>query len=489
MAIPSPKDLGACPRCARNITKGQSIEKIGNNGPSPIMAHVGCKPATAGQRAVLAPSSTADELRKLQSQVLTPEVVNTDDSDDGDYEDESAETPVTSGSALSLSQLEAIVARSGEIAGRIAADSIAAKAADLVGAAVKMVMPRFEERVGTQVAKNLEAVSRKIESDAAAKIAEAGAQIDSKVAEKIEEAGRVVTDTITAATVQARAELDKVLESLRKNQEVVHKIIRPDGSEHRFGEGEVFHEAFAEVLELATLGMNVFLVGPTGCGKTHLAQQIAQALGLRFGIISGTAGTTEAEFTGTSYPNISTGESVFITTDFVECFENGGVFLLDEADALDPNCFLKINAALANGVLPLPKRHSKPVARKHDSFVCIVAANTFGHGATREYCGRNKLDDATVDRFRAGTVEMGYDAGVETRYACPDHDVYTKFKSWRDNIESNKFRRVLSTRVMRDFYKLHRAGWDMERIADKLVAGWSDKEAIAVIGRKRGERP
>lgn len=219
------------------------------------------------------------------------------------------------------------------------------------------------------------------------------------------------------------------------------------------------------------------------CGKTHMSQQVAKALGKRFGMINGSAGTTESELFGTSYPNIATGESHFETTDFLECYENGGLFLLDEGDAMDPNCLLKLNSAIANGFCVVPKRRENRKAVRHKDFSFIMAANTWGTGATRQYCGRNKLDAATLDRFIGGTVPMDYDANVEKRYACPDPTLYAILVGWRQKIIANRFQRILSTRFMRDAYKLSTAlNKDITYIAQKLAGGWTSKECVAVFG-------
>src|SRR5437870_7640458 len=37
------------------------------------------------------------------------------------------------------------------------------------------------------------------------------------------------------------------------------------------------HEKFSEILDLAAHRMEVLMVGPAGCGKSHLAEQIAKA--------------------------------------------------------------------------------------------------------------------------------------------------------------------------------------------------------------------
>jgi ATP-dependent protease Clp ATPase subunit len=40
------------------------------------------------------------------------------------------------------------------------------------------------------------------------------------------------------------------------------------------------HERFAEILDVAAQRMEVLMIGPAGCGKSHLAEQIAKTLGV-----------------------------------------------------------------------------------------------------------------------------------------------------------------------------------------------------------------
>ncbi|MGL6095972.1 MAG: AAA family ATPase, partial [Fimbriiglobus sp.] len=188
-----------------------------------------------------------------------------------------------------------------------------------------------------------------------------------------------------------------------------------------------------------------FVVGDIvvhNCGKTFTAKQVAKVLGLRYGMISGSAGVTESHLFGTAFPNVATGESRYMTSSFIDIFENGGLFFLDELDAMDPNCLLAVNAALGNGYCPVPRRFDNPIAEQHPDFRFIAAANTWGQGANRMYCGRNKLDEATLDRFRGGTVPMDYDAAIELRWACPDVELYQVLKGWRERVMANGFQRI-----------------------------------------------
>jgi MoxR-like ATPase len=306
------------------------------------------------------------------------------------------------------------------------------------------------------------------------KMLEESAQTLQGMADSVEEALRaMVADTL----VNLRDCIDRQLVTVRP---VVHILRTPD-ADLVLGD-ELRHEAFSEVIELLSAGFNVFLPGPTGAGKTFLCHQIAQALEMDFGVIAGTAGTTESELLGSSYPNLQTGESVYHQSDFIRIYENGGVFLIDEGDAMDPNLLLKINAAVANGFCPVPKRFGKTIAHRHPKFMFCMAANTWGQGATRTYCGRNRLDEATLDRFRASTVPVDYSRELEYKL-CPDPELIRLLHRWRERIFSLGLQRVLSTRFIEACYRLkHQLGKSHRYIAERLTGGWTAKEISDVVG-------
>jgi MoxR-like ATPase len=242
---------------------------------------------------------------------------------------------------------------------------------------------------------------------------------------------------------------------------------------------EKVHEKFAEVLDLAAQRMEILMVGPAGCGKSHLAEQVAKALGLRFGSISCSAGMSEGQITGRLIPTGDGGRFEYQRSQFVEFYEEGGVFLLDEIDAADPNVLLVINQALANGHLPVPNRVGNPQAMRHPDFVLIAAANTFGNGANRMYVGRNQLDESTLDRFRIGQVVMDYDRDLE-RSILSDGDLLDRLWSTRQRAADCQLRRVVSTRFMAKASTMRAAGWSGEKIIGQLVCGWTHDERSKV---------
>jgi MoxR-like ATPase len=282
---------------------------------------------------------------------------------------------------------------------------------------------------------------------------------------------KLLSPTVDEATVRqiVMAEVKKAMDD---SPVVKIEVVRPDGSTHKV-EGHVRPE-FKKILTRASIGINILLVGPAGCGKTHLAHQVAEALGRPFASVSCTAGMSESALQGWLIPGENNGAFEYLSSDFVRMYEQGGVFLFDEIDGSDSNTLLFMNQALANGSFFLPIRKGASLVKRHPDFVCMAAANTFGTGANQTYAGRERLDESTLDRFRAGVVSLDYDQTFERKSVAPDLLAW----GWaiRKRISESRLRRVMSTRFLLDATKLLKAGETVEEIKATFFEGWSSDE-------------
>ncbi len=213
----------------------------------------------------------------------------------------------------------------------------------------------------------------------------------------------------------------------------------------------------------AKLGLHTLLVGPAGCGKTHAAGQLAEALELKFDHCCLTAGASETWLFGRQTPN------GFVNGGFAERYEFGGVFLGDEYDAIDANMALSINGALANGELYNPISGKK--IPKHKDFVFVGAANTMGKGADMTYTGRNRIDAASLDRFVVITVDYSKDLEKEL---CPDARIRTRLWNAREQLRKLKSPEIVSTRALVAVYKQVQAGITLEDALKSVTASWPD---------------
>ncbi len=256
----------------------------------------------------------------------------------------------------------------------------------------------------------------------------------------------------------------------------------PDGKSNTI-DGTVHHQ-LEEVLGLVEEGhKNVLMVGPAGSGKTTLAKNIAAALGLDFGFISLSQGVTESHLLGRLLPQAD-GSWQYQASRFVEIFENGGVFLLDEIDAADANLMVSINAALANGILANPNGR---IHHRHADTYIIAAANTWGRGADSSYVGRNALDASTLDRFVMSTALVDYDGQLEERLATPlTKEQRRELIDWvwtlREKIKFHKLRRIASTRLVAGSVAAMQAGRTLDQIKQRFFRNWSQDEIAKVEG-------
>lgn len=286
---------------------------------------------------------------------------------------------------------------------------------------------------------------------------------------------QVAQDAVTKATEEAKAIKD---EAERKNS--ILEIIMTLSDGKKVSHTGVFHAKFPKIVALAKARKNIFLYGPTGLGKSHICKQLAQVLGLNFAFIQCTSGMSEGQLGGRLLPVGKDGTFEYVISEFVRCYEQGGVFLLDEIDAADPNVLLLVNAALANSRMAVPNRPDDPYAVRHPDFVCVAAANTVGHGADRLYSGRNKLDAATLDRFQIGKVCLDYDETVD-RVLCPDDLLRGRLQRYRRAVLEHKMERAVSTRFMIDAHDMKsRAGWSDAEVDEALFSGWKADEVNKV---------
>jgi len=217
------------------------------------------------------------------------------------------------------------------------------------------------------------------------------------------------------------------------------------------------HAEFANVLKSVSAGVHVYLVGAAGTGKSTIAENVAKALDVPFAAKSVTAQTSEASLVGFVDAHGNT-----VRTPFRDVFENGGVFLLDEVDNGNPNVLNVLNSALANGVMAFPDG----MVKRHESFVGMASANTFGNGATAEYVGRNPIDAAFLDRFAMVAIDLdetleqsmldavGLDESVARTWL-------TAVRTSRQNVATYGLRVIVSPRATMDGAKLLAAGVDM----------------------------
>ena len=245
---------------------------------------------------------------------------------------------------------------------------------------------------------------------------------------------------------------------------------------------ELTHPAFTDVFEALHYKNSVCLVGPAGTGKSTLVKQVWDKLADinnmdakdTFQFIGCSAGLSEAQLLGKmdAHGKYHMGLAV-------DRFENGGLNLWDEADAMDGNAGLIRNAMLdGQGYIAVPNRTGEPIAWKNDNYFDASCMNTFGDGQDFTYSGRGQQDSATLDRLGDTTIFIDYDPSLEKAL------IGKQDQKWADMLWELRKRmndehldeRILSTRRFADAQVWAEAGKTRKWFIDRITVAWTREE-------------
>lgn len=208
----------------------------------------------------------------------------------------------------------------------------------------------------------------------------------------------LTTPQIDEAQIDALVD-KKVDAKLQQVRPTTITVKTPEGTHEIKG---ITHESFNDILTYVYNHQAVYMYGPAGTGKTFMASQIADAIGIPF-YYSGQL-SQEYKFSG-----FTDAMGHFQPTPFYKAWTEGGLFFLDELEKSFPDVVTCLNGALANGIYDFPAPIG--VKKMHPDFRCLAAGNTFGRGATGIYTAANQLDASTLNRFCF--VEVNYDKRIE----------------------------------------------------------------------------
>jgi hypothetical protein len=220
--------------------------------------------------------------------------------------------------------------------------------------------------------------------------------------------------------------------------------------------------------------LNVWLTGPTGSGKTSACEAAAKALSLPFG----SDGSLDADYKVLGFRDAN---GNIISTQFLDMYENGGIYVADEIDNWMPSALLSLNAALANGWVSSPRG----IIKRHSDCCVIACANTWGLGATSEYVGRTRLDAASLDRFQP-KIDWPYDERLERAIAHNmagdiGTDWFTTVANARAKARTNGLKVIISPRATYSGISLLNAGFDRNDVIDMTIcAGIAPEQKLAL---------
>ena len=240
----------------------------------------------------------------------------------------------------------------------------------------------------------------------------------------------------------------------------------------------VLHNRFEDILQTVSAGVHAYLVGSAGTGKSTIGKQVADSLNVPFASKSVSGQTPESSLVG-----YMAGDGNYVGTEFRRIFEFGGVFLLDEVDNGNPNVLNVLNSALANDSMAF----ADGMVQRHENFVAIATANTYGNGATAEYVGRNPIDKAFLNRF--ATIDIDIDERVEDAMlnsvglsAEVARLWITAIRKARTNVFANNLRVIVSPRNTLNGAK--QIGWGMapaKAFATQITAGLKPEQLDKVM--------
>jgi cobaltochelatase CobS len=273
-----------------------------------------------------------------------------------------------------------------------------------------------------------------------------------------------VKQLIESALVDERSHVRELLRDVRP---LVTNVVLPTG-ETRPVTG-LTHEIFPKVLRAVACGEHVWMTGSAGVGKSKIARQVAESLGVAFSAEPFNSQSSKADIKG--YKAIS--DNLYQSTGFRDRYEHGGVFLMDEIDASNPNILTVLNDALSNDSMSFPDG----MVQRHPQFVAIAAANTWGNGATAEYVGRAPIDGATIDRFTMMHVKI--DERLETELVRGTGLDMEHGSTWlnivrtaRRNVDTHGLKVIVSPRASIGGAKLLAGGFTWQDAIDmRLLKG------------------
>ena len=234
----------------------------------------------------------------------------------------------------------------------------------------------------------------------------------------------------------SREDVLSLIDEHTKTPRPLHVSVSVNGTEGVTIEGA--HCSLPEVMGFIAAGENVCAVGPAGSGKSTMFEQIAAALELDYYFQSTVQ--QEHKVLGQRFA-----DGTYIGTAFRDAYEKGGLYVVEEFDSSHPRALLAINNAISGRWADFPDGR----VEKHADFRCVMAGNTYGTGATREYVGRQQIDAATLDRF--AFVEIPYDTDLERRAALafnPNAGAWVDtVQAFREKVSASKLRHVVSPRA------------------------------------------
>lgn len=235
-------------------------------------------------------------------------------------------------------------------------------------------------------------------------------------------------------------------------------------------------------------GKNVYVEGPTGCGKTDGIKQIHAQLGRPMKRVNMNGDVTVANFIGSKHADPQTG-TYFKQGHLPTAMEEGYTLLLDEIDYMPPNI-----GAVLNPVLEGARELYLPDLDKHiqaaPGFCVIGTANTGGKGdSSGVFAGTEVLNTAFLDRFPIKLKQDYLEAQAEIdmlirRFpktsAVKARQLVSAAREVRDQFQQGLIPVTLSTRKLIDVLEAESA-LGLKTAIQCALTNWLDEDNVELV--------
>lgn len=194
--------------------------------------------------------------------------------------------------------------------------------------------------------------------------------------------------------------------------------------------------------------LNVLLYGEAGTGKTEIGINTAYLEQLPLWDYCFNGETSTDNLLGYNALEEKDGKNIMVWRDGIltKAFRFGGILLLNEINAINPNVSIKLNQALEKGRKLILDENNSEVIHAHKNLMVIATMNN-----SVKYSGTNEMSIALLDRFGV-KIEVKYNTKLETllyKKGLIHSEKIIKFaEAQREAYFNDEFKIPVSTRTL-----------------------------------------